>query len=146
MLSPAGADEKEGSTGSEVMHHAERVHNHATFHGGQVAMSGDFHIEFVTKKEGEYRIYVTDFLRKPVEITGAAGTLVINAGSPEPEPLVLGIDEVLQEFFITQGKPRSENEPIVATVKIAIPGKDPIFIEFAEQIGTSWNGKEGHHH
>lgn len=128
---------------------AEHVHNHTTFHGGQVGMSGDFHIEFVAKKEEEYRLYVTDFLRKPVDITNAAGTLVINTDGTEPEKLILTVDAVLQEFLVAKGKPRPANDTIVASARIAIPGKEPIFIEFAEQIGASRNGKggqEGHRH
>ncbi len=128
--------------------HAEHVHNHVSFHKGQVGMSGNFHVEFVVTKGGEYRLYVTDFLRKPVDISRAAGTLEVNQEGREPEALRLEVDEILQEFLVAQGKPRLINDTIVASARISIPGKEPIFIEFAEQIGTSWKGKDGHdgHH
>lgn len=142
FLSSIGAPPSSQAQTEQI--HAEHIHDHTTLHSGQVGMSGDFHIEFTAHKDGEYKLYVTDFLRKQVDISKGSGTLIINSDGAEPEELTLAVDQVLQEFLVAHGKPRLEGETIVASARIRIPGKEPIFIEFVERIGTSGNKKDGH--
>ena len=122
---------------SGAVAHEEKVHNHVSLHGGQVGMSGDYHVEFVIKNDGEYRLYITDFMRKPVDISKAKGSLVINPEKAHSENLDLSLDEALEEFLLAKGNPRSEGDEIYASARIEIPGQEPVFIEFLEKIGSS---------
>ncbi|GEM_PF-3341889 len=134
----------QSDSSSEGISHAEEVHNHISFHGGQVGMSGDYHIEFVIKENGAYRLYISDFSRNPVDISNASGTLIINPESPEKEILPLYVDEILQEFLAAKGARRENGENIYASCQIHIPGKESIFIEFLATIGAPM--KLGTHH
>lgn len=106
-------------------HEKERVHNHTSFHGGQVGMSGDDHIEFAIK-EGKYFFYITDFSRNPIDISKSSGTLIVNPESSNAENLTFTVDPINHEFLFAEGKPRKEGEEVQVSAKIEIPGKDII--------------------
>lgn len=116
-------------------------HNHTPFFGGQVGMSESYHIEFVTKKEGEYRLYVTDLQRRPVDVSNAIGTLVINPDEANPESLLLFVND-RKEFLGAKGKSRHIGEAIMALVQVEIPGKDSILIDYQEKIGQVYKKTE----
>ena len=115
----------------------EMVHDHTSIHGGQVGMSGDFHIELVIKNRQEYVLYVTYFSRKPVDISNAKGVVIINPDGPSQEELPLTTDKVSQEFLVANGKPRKEGEEVYVSAKIELPGETALFVEFQETIGNS---------
>ena len=69
-------------------------------------MSGDLHIEFVSTEKGEYRIYITGYERNPIDVSKAAGFLIINPESAEPEKLILSGDGILEGYLVAKGKPR----------------------------------------
>ncbi len=104
-------------------------------------MSGNYHIEFVTRKDGEYRLYVTDLQRKPIDISNATGTLVINSDETKPEILALSVNNH-KEFFTAKGKSRPIGEGIMASVQAKIPKKDSILIDYQEKIGQVYKAEK----
>ncbi len=73
--------------GEDNIKQFESVHNHSSPQGGQVGMSGDLHIEFVSTEKIEYRIYITGYERNPMDVSKATGFLIINPESAEPEKI-----------------------------------------------------------
>lgn len=119
---------------SEAEGHVGLGHNHTPFHGGQVGMSGNLHIEFVAHQKGDYEIYVTDLLRKPINISNAKGTLTVNPDENNPELIALVIENSPQGFLAARGKTRHFGETIIASVEVNLQGQDPIQIEFRENL------------
>lgn len=50
-------------------------HGHALYHGGQIAMWGDYHCEVARVVSGEYRVWLTDVYRRPISAKLFEGTL-----------------------------------------------------------------------
>ncbi|MFP2926291.1 cupredoxin domain-containing protein [Pyxidicoccus sp. 3LG] len=97
-------------------------HDHTPFHGGIVAMSGDTHLEVLSLKSGEVRIWVTDAFRRPVSLAGKKGT--VEAGGTSA-PLTLGP----AGEFLTGTLPPAEGEREV-TVRLPMPDDPEYFIGF----------------
>jgi len=116
---------------------SESVHDHSSPHGGQVGMSGSLHIEFAAKEDGEYRIYITDFDRIPIDISKATGTLIINSESSHSEKLALSLDKILQEYLWAKGKLREQGDTIEASMEVEIPGRKKIIQGFYIEINHS---------
>ncbi len=58
-------------------------HDHRPFHGGQVGMAGDRHLELAlvpTKAGAELQLFLTDAFRQPEPLDGISGTLTIEQG------------------------------------------------------------------
>lgn len=82
------------ATGSGAGHEeaGEGTHaDHSAHQGGLVGMSGDLHLEIVSEAAGEYRIYITDALRQPVDLEGISGSLVLRPGADDEETLPLQV-------------------------------------------------------
>lgn len=99
-----------------------QAHDHTPLHGGIVAMSGDTHLEVLSLKSGEVRVWVTDAFRQPVALTGKKGT--VEAGGAvvplTPEP---------SGAFLTGKLPAAEAEREV-TVRLPMPDDPEYFIGF----------------
>lgn len=123
----------------------ESVHDHSDPHGGQVGMAGSLHIEFVAREDGEYKIYITGYERKPVDVSKATGFLIINPESSESEKLILSVDKILQDFLWAKGKPHKQGETITASMEVEIPGQEKIIQSFYIKISrASTDHKMGH--
>jgi len=123
----------------------ENVHDHSPPHGGQVGMAGSLHVEFLSQENGEYKVYITDYERNPMDVSRATGSLIINPESPESEKLVFSVDKTLQEFLWAKGKPRKQGETITASMEVEIPGQEKIIQSFYIEINHSSTGhKMGH--
>jgi len=116
--------------GEDNIKQFESVHDHSSPQGGQVGMSGDLHVEFVSTEKGEYRIYITDYERNPVDVSKAKGFLIINPESAEPEKLILFGDGILEGYLVAQGKPRKQGDALSASAEIEIPGLPKIIQSF----------------
>ena len=103
-------------------------------------MSGDLHIEFVSTEKGEYRIYITGYERNPIDVSKAAGFLIINPESAEPEKLILSGDGILEGYLVAKGKPRKQGETVAASMEVEIPGHEKIIQSFYIKINPSSTG------
>jgi len=99
-----------------------QAHDHTPLHGGIVAMSGDTHLEVLSLKSGEVRVWVTDAYRQPVPLTGKKGTLEAGGASA---PLVPG---ATGEFL--SGKLPPANGEREVTVRLPMPEDPEYFIGF----------------
>ncbi len=99
-----------------------QAHDHTPLHGGVVAMSGDTHLEVLSTKSGEVRVWVTDAFRQPVSLSGKKGS--VEAGGTSA-PLVPGATGE----FLTGRLPPSEAEREV-TVRLPMPDDPEYFIGF----------------
>ncbi|NMO16651.1 hypothetical protein HPC49_18975 [Pyxidicoccus fallax] len=99
-----------------------QAHDHTPLHGGIVAMSGDTHLEVVSLKSGEVRVWVTDAFRQPVPIDGKKGTVETGTVSAPlvPEP---------SGAFLTGKLPPADAEREV-TVRLPMPDDPEYFIGF----------------
>jgi hypothetical protein len=99
-----------------------KEHDHTPLQGGFVAMSGDLHLEALSLRSGEVRVWVTDAFRKPVPLAGMKGT--VDAGGQSvpltPEP---------GGQFLTAKLPASDQER-ETTVHLPMPGDPQYFITF----------------
>ncbi len=114
-------EEAEGSR--RVLAEAITVeHDHTPLQGGLVAMSGDMHLEVLSLRSGEVRLWVTDAFRKPVPLTGMKGTVEAEGQrvplTPEPGGQ-----------FLTAALPPTERER-ETTVRLPMPGDPEYFITF----------------
>lgn len=121
----------------------ESVHDHSSPQGGQVGMSGDLHIEFVSTEQGEYRIYITDYERNPADVSRAKGFLIINPESAEPEKLILSGDGILEGYLVAKGKARKQGDALSASAEIEIPGLPKIIQSFYIENNHSSEEKKG---
>jgi hypothetical protein len=99
-----------------------QAHDHTPLHGGIVAMSGDTHLEVLSLKSGEVRVWVTDAFRQPVPLTGKKGTVEVGTTSAPLVPDAKG-------EFLTGRLPASEAEREV-TVRLPMPDDPEYFIGF----------------
>ncbi|WP_224364927.1 cupredoxin domain-containing protein [Hyalangium versicolor] len=97
-------------------------HDHTPLQGGVVAMSGDMHLEVLSLRSGEVRVWVTDEFRKPVAIGGMKGT-VEAGGKSAPLSSEPGGQ------FLTALLPASDQER-ETTVHLPMPGDPEYFITF----------------
>lgn len=99
-----------------------KEHDHTPLQGGIVAMSGDTHLEVLSLRSGEVRVWVTDAFRRPVPLAGMKGT--VEAGGQRvpltPEP---------GGQFLTAKLPGNEQER-ETTVYLPMPGEPEYFITF----------------
>ncbi len=99
-----------------------KEHDHTPLQGGIVAMSGDTHLEVLSLRSGEVRVWVTDAFRRPVPISGMKGT--VEAGGQRvplaPEP---------GGQFLAAKLPASDQER-ETTVHLPMPGDPEYFITF----------------
>lgn len=99
-----------------------QAHDHTPLHGGIVAMSGDTHLEVLSLKSGEVRVWVTDAFRQPVSLAGKKGTVEAGGASA---PLVPGASGE----FLSAMLPFAEGEREV-TVRLPMPDDPEYFIGF----------------
>lgn len=121
----------------------ESVHDHSSPQGGQVGMSGDLHIEFVSTEQGEYRIYITDYERNPADVSKAKGFLIINPESAEPEKLIFSGDGIPEGYLVAKGKARKQGDTLSASAEIEIPGLPKIIQSFYIENNHSPEEKKG---
>lgn len=104
-------------------------HEHSPRHGGDVAMSGDTHVEVVTLRSGEVRVYLTNAYRKPLPVSDRTGSVeVLDAGGRTPhkatfEPQSAG------GFLAAQVGALAGPEAEV-TVRVPMPEDPRFFITF----------------
>jgi hypothetical protein len=58
-------------------------HDHRPFHGGQVGMAGERHLELALSRGrsgAELQLYLTDAYRQPISLTGIGGTITVRQG------------------------------------------------------------------
>lgn len=63
-----------------VAQHGGADHKHTSPHGGIVKSSGNYHLELV-QKAGELTIYLLDSKEKPMSVTGATATALLQTQS-----------------------------------------------------------------
>ncbi|MCP3135761.1 cupredoxin domain-containing protein [Pyxidicoccus xibeiensis] len=97
-----------------------QAHDHTPLHGGIVAMSGETHLEVLSLRSGEVRVWVTDAFRRPVSLEGKKGTVEV-AGTSAPL--------VPSGEFLTGRLPPAEGEREV-TVRLPMPDDPEYFIGF----------------
>ncbi|MEO8603073.1 MAG: hypothetical protein ABI629_10905 [bacterium] len=72
------------------------VHDHTPHHGGVVAMLGMIHLEAVAAPDGHLRLFLTDLYRRPLPLSGVAGSVTLHLRDSRPTlPLAVG-DEALE--------------------------------------------------
>jgi hypothetical protein len=104
---------------------AEKVtveHDHTPLQGGIVAMSGDMHLEVLSLRSGEVRVWVTDGFRKGVALAGMKGTAEAAGQSVPLTPEPGG-------QFLTAKLPPADQER-ETTVRLPMPGDPEYFITF----------------
>ncbi|WP_163990333.1 cupredoxin domain-containing protein [Pyxidicoccus caerfyrddinensis] len=99
-----------------------QAHDHTPLHGGIVAMSGETHLEVLSLKSGEVRVWVTDAFRQPVPLAGKKGTVEAAGASV---PLVPGA----AGEFLSGTLPPADGEREV-TVRLPMPDDPEYFIGF----------------
>ncbi len=97
-------------------------HDHTPLQGGIVAMSGDMHLEVLSLRSGEVRVWVTDGFREPVPLSGMKGTVEAAGQSVPLTPEPGG-------QFLTAKLPPTEQER-ETTVRLPMPGDPEYFITF----------------
>ncbi|MFY2564402.1 cupredoxin domain-containing protein [Corallococcus terminator] len=97
-------------------------HDHTPFHGGVVAMSGDTHLEVLSLRSGEVRVWVTDAFRQPLPLVGRKGTVEVGTASTPLVPEPTGA-------FLTGTLPAADAEREV-TVRLPLPEDPEYFIGF----------------
>ncbi len=117
-----GTVEEAGGSRSVVAERVTTEHDHTALQGGMVAMSGDMHLEVLSLRSGEVRLWVTDAFRKPVPLSGMKGT-VESAGQSVPLTPEPGGQ------FLAAKLPASDQER-ETTVRLPMPGDPEYFITF----------------
>lgn len=82
--SPTKSDPSEPA---EMSTHDRMFHMHQPLHeGGKVAMSGQYHLELVSKAGGDHRLWISNAFRQEMDPAGFSGTLTVqtSAGSASP--------------------------------------------------------------
>lgn len=97
-------------------------HDHTPLHGGIVAMSGDLHLEVLSLKSGEVRVWVTDAFRQPVPLAGRKGTV-------EVEGTVVPLVPAPGGEYLAGTLPAATSEREV-TVRLPMPDDPEYFIGF----------------
>jgi hypothetical protein len=97
-------------------------HDHTPLQGGIVAMSGDLHLEVLSLRSGEVRVYVTDAFRKPVPLSNMKGTVEAGGQNVPLTPEQGG-------QFLAAKLPATEQER-ETTVRLPMPGDPEYFITF----------------
>lgn len=99
-----------------------QAHDHTPLHGGIVAMSGDMHLEVLSLKSGEVRVWVTDAYRQPLSLAGKKGTVEVEGTVAPLVPDAAG-------EYLAGRLPPSEAEREV-TVRLPMPDDPDYFIGF----------------
>lgn len=99
-----------------------KEHDHTPLQGGTVAMSGEMHLEVLSQRSGEVRVWVTDAFRKPAPISAMKGT--VEAGG-QRVPLA---PEPGGQFLVAQLPPSDQERE--TTVHLPMPGDPGYFITF----------------
>ncbi|WP_141327858.1 cupredoxin domain-containing protein [Myxococcus sp. AB025B] len=97
-------------------------HDHTPFHGGVVAMSGDTHLEVLSLRSGEVRVWVTDAFRQPLPLAGRKGVVEVTGASAPLVPEAGGA-------YLSGTLPASDVEREV-TVRLPMPEDAEYFIGF----------------
>lgn len=99
-----------------------KEHDHTPLQGGIVAMSGDTHLEVLSLRSGEVRVWVTDAFRRPVALSGMKGTVEAAGQSVPLTPEPGG-------QFLAAKLPASDQER-ETTVHLPTPEDPEYFITF----------------
>lgn len=136
-----------GAAGHEEMEHthdeAEAHSDHSAHHGGLLGMSGDLHLEIVSEEPGEYRIFMSDALREPINPEGVSGVLVLNPGKDHEMELPLQV--MHGEHLMASGGPADVG---MMDVSIRLDGTPEGHVEMDFTIsyeGEHEHGEEGEH-
>ena len=101
--------------------------DHKPRHGGIVLMNGDLHFEVVMKRSGEYEVYFSDAMRRPLPATLASDvTITVSQQGFPPEPLTLQIDDS-NDFWVGHGRPVTDPNAM-ARIAYVVAGK-PYWID-----------------
>ena len=99
-----------------------KEHDHTPLQGGTVVMSGEMHLEVLSLRSGEVRVWVTDAFRKPVSISAMKGTV---EASGQRVPLA---PEQGGQFLVAKLPPSDQERE--TTVHLPMPGDPEYFITF----------------
>lgn len=102
LAQATGSGAGHAETGEGHSHEGAHV-DHSGHHSGLVGMSGDLHLEIVSEAAGEYRVYITDALRQPIDLEGISGSLVLRPGANDEETLPFQIMD--GEYLVASGGP-----------------------------------------
>ena len=117
-----GTVEEVGGTRTVRAEKVTMEHDHTPLQGGIVAMSGDMHLEVLSLRSGEVRVWVTDGFRKAVRLSGMKGTVEAAGQSVPLTPEPGG-------QFLTAKLPPTDQER-ETTVRLPMPGDPEYFITF----------------
>lgn len=111
-------------------HPNKKPHIHDSYQGGQVAMSGETHVEMVWVKPGEYRVYLSDMMRGPLPPSFAKeASLVIEPDAEQPETLPLRPDPT-GKFLQAFGAPL-EKDPLSVRVWLTLGTAPKTLIDYS---------------
>ena len=101
--------------------------DHNPHHGGLVLMNGDLHFEVVLGRDGRYRVFFTDAVRKDLPAaTASAVTVTVERKGQPAETIALQIDDS-GESWVGRGRP--VDDP-AATARVAYTASGtPYFID-----------------
>jgi hypothetical protein len=106
---------------------------HEAQHGGQLGMSEEMHIEIVSERPGDYRVYLSDSSGNPLPLEGVTleVALIDSAGH---ELLVLPATRSNgSEFFIATGGPTDIRQADVRVKVIPAENAEPVEMDFTLQ-------------
>jgi hypothetical protein len=117
--------------------------NHDPHHGGVVLMDRDVHFEVVMKPDGEYRVYFTDAVRKPLPAS-TVQDVVITVTCPDEKPEVIGLQmDDKGESWV--GKAHHEVHDPEATVRTSYVYRDqPYWIDLPVKVLQNPPAKADH--
>ena len=120
---PTNAAADPPATSTSAMPHGD----HRPRHGGLVLMNGNLHFEVVAKRDGHYRVYFSDEVRRELPAsTVSEVVLTITRSHVAAEPIILSVDDE-GESWVGEGKPFGNAD---VTIRVAFVFEDkPYFID-----------------
>lgn len=113
---------------SLVLEEIYSEHEHSPRHGGEVAMSGDTHLEVVALRSGEVRVYLTNAYRKPLPVADRRGSVeVLDAGGA---PRKATFERQAAGGFLTAQVGALAGPEAEVTVRVPMPEDPGFFITF----------------
>jgi len=106
---------------------------HEAQHGGQLGMSEELHIEIVSERPGEYRVYLSDPSGNPLPLEGVTleVALIDSAGN---ELLILPASVAESgEYFIATGGPSDLTQTDVRIKVVPAENTEPVEMDFTLQ-------------
>ena len=109
-------------------------HEDIARYGGSVLAIREYHLEFLALRNGEIKLFVTDLMGNPIDMSLAQGHVTLYPRSPEAQKLVLLEDETISGCLRARGKPLEEAETVVAAINIQIGEEKELQLEFWDVV------------